>query len=130
MNAIPKWVPGRAVDPTGRYHCPLCETQATGDEADTGWVHCPMLDGRMICLGSCIDYQKVARSEAFAHHPERILFESLATRQSRSVTVLRRTCLDHQLEVVDEKLREGREDSNALSALRAEIERRRGAELA
>lgn len=124
MNAIPPVVPAREVDPTGKYRCPLCKVQSTGDEADTGWVECPMLRGKMICLGSCIEHQAVARSDDFERHFDRALFDELSSSAQRSVAELRQVCLVHQLEVIDERFCEHSEDEAALQFLRAVVEQR------
>src|SRR5690606_17102088 len=108
-------------DPTGKYKCPLCKVQSAGDEADTGWVECPMLRGRMICLGSSIDHQSVARSHEFEDHFDRVLFDQLSSSAQRSIPELRRACLGHQLEVIDDRLCEDSEDEAELQLLRAVV---------
>lgn len=118
MHAIPPVVSGRKVDPTGKYKCPLCKVQSAGDDADTGWVACPMVKNHMICLGSCIDYQKVARSSEFAEHPEHDLFEELSKVAGSSVDALRGTCLRHQIQIIDGQLEAGSEDAEDLRELR------------
>ena len=80
-----------------------------------------MLRGQMICLGSCIDYQKVARASALQSHPERNLFDTLATRQLTSAADLRMICVRHQVEVVDERLAAADPDSDALKELRTRL---------
>lgn len=123
MNAIPPVVPGPEVDPTGRYTCPLCKAQRAGDEADTGWVACPMVRGRMICLGSCLDFQAVARASAFESHHDRQLFRTLARETQRDDQGLRATCLRHQLEVIDHRVTARADDVSALLALREDVSR-------
>ena len=121
MQAIPRVVPGRVVDPTGRYRCPLCSVQSTGDDADTGWVRCPMMADRMICLGSCIDHQAVARAENFEDDPERDLFFSVSEISGSPVTDLRRICMEHQVAVIDLRLEEGKVDRQTLAHLRSKV---------
>ncbi|MGE5603663.1 MAG: hypothetical protein ACM30E_11470 [Nitrososphaerales archaeon] len=104
MNAIPELIPAREVDPFGAYVCPLCRTQTTGDEVDSGWVRCPMLDDAFIDLGCCLDYQPVARSADFAAHPFRELFDETAWLTGKEVATLRSRCLEHQASIVQEDL--------------------------
>lgn len=84
----------------GPYRCPLCEAQTTAGPADPGWVRCPMIGEKPICLGCCIDHQKPARAEHFEDHPLYYLFEELARSERQPIETLRRTCLGHQLELV------------------------------
>ena len=121
MDAIPPYISGRKVDPTGRYKCPLCRVQGTGDPEDTGWVSCPMLQNQMICLGSCIEYQKVARSEEFSTHFDKEHFEELSSRTRQSVSELRRTCMRHQLQIVGEQMSDQTSDRDRLRALKATV---------
>ena len=85
MEAIPETFKARNIERTGRYKCPLCEDQSTGDEVDTGWVLCPMLEGRPICLGCCLDYQNVARLEDFDANLTMIYSMRLQRRQVREL---------------------------------------------
>lgn len=121
MHAIPKFISGRQLDPTGKYRCPLCRVQSSSDQDDTGWVACPMLNGEMICVGSCIDHQAIARSEDFQHHPYRNDFDQLASKSGHAVLELRSICLRHQLEIIDEQLMASSEDADALNRLRRQI---------
>ncbi len=121
MYSIPRYSSGYEVDPEGRYTCPLCGSQATGDAVDTGWVSCPMLDGKVICLGSCIDHQAAARSEDFQSHPDRELFDELTRRSQVTAHKLRSLCMHHQIEVIDEQLQEDSVDSEELAELRKAI---------
>ena len=121
MHAIPPIVPGLKVDATGQYVCPLCNVQHAGDDVDTGWVECPMLGNRMICLGSCIDYQNIARSADFDVHPEIRLFRELAQVTHDDIEVLRWTCLRHQAKVIDDQLWAGSEDAAPLRELRDSV---------
>ena len=124
MHVIPRYVAGLAVDPEGAYKCPLCRTQRAGDEADTGWVSCPMVEDQMVCLGSCIDYQAVARSEVFLDHPDRDLYDELARRVGAKIEVLRSVCLRHQVSVIDERIRQGDIDAEGLKKIRESIQSR------
>lgn len=100
MEAIPETFEASQIDPRGRYKCPLCDIQTTSDEADTGWVHCPMLNDRPICLGCCLDLQNIARSENFMAHPYRGLFDEVGLKTGKDVTELRQICLRHQEAIV------------------------------
>lgn len=95
MSIIPPCKRGRVVDATGRYRCPLCGVQATGDQHDTGWVRCPMIEDQWICLGCCVDHQAAARAEDFARHPFHDLFDVLSRQRGETVVQLRRKCLEH-----------------------------------
>jgi len=121
MNAIPRNVPGTELPEGLRYQCPLCRSQLAGDEADTGWVKCPLVGGRAICLGCCIDYQSVARSDDFEFHSYQELFIALARESGEAVGTLRRRCMQHQLEVIDEQLTETADDYPELVRLRTRI---------
>lgn len=118
MDAIPQYISGREVDPSGRYTCPLCRVQRTGDAEDTGWVSCPMLNGQMICLGSCIDHQKVARADEFDSHYDRGLFETLQVNSSRSIKELRLTCMRHQADVLSEQIAHAGPNKKQMIALK------------
>jgi len=120
MIVVPTQISGRQVDPTGQYRCPLCEVQSAGDSEDPGWVRCPMLDGKMICFGSCVEFQKVARSEDLDSHYDRGLMLELSSSVGRSVTALRSTCVQHQIDVASEQIVEGFSD-NRLRVLRADL---------
>ena len=122
MDAVPPIVSGLEVDPAGRYTCPLCKVQNAGDASDTGWVACPMID-RMICLGSCLDFQSIARSSEFENHPWRSMFEELAQTTGDKVQRLRWSCLRHQIDVIDDQLRGGTSEAAALGKLRQSVVR-------
>jgi hypothetical protein len=100
MAIIPPKLTGAQVDPKGTYQCPLCRSQTSADPVDTGWVRCPMLDERAICLGCCVDYQAVARAEEFERHPFRDLFNDAARVTGRSIDEVRRRCLEHQAAIL------------------------------
>jgi hypothetical protein len=76
------------------------------------WVRCPLVDDAPICLGCCFDYQSVARSEDFASHPYRGLFDDVSRRLRRSVPDLRMRCLEHQQEIVAENLPNATDESD------------------
>lgn len=108
MDAAPRHISAHEVDPSGRYECPLCGAPTrTTPERDTGWVHCPMLNDQVICLGCCLDYQYVARSLNFSEHPSREDFDRLASVTGKNVTELRRTCMEHQISVLEADLESG-----------------------
>lgn len=119
MNAIPPHVEGRAVDPTGRYTCPMCEVQRAGDPEDTGWVSCPMLGNRMICLGSCIDFQKMARAGDFDEEGQELVAR-LEVETGGTTSELRLSCLRHQLQIVESQL-QARGPTPGLEALRKQL---------
>ena len=100
MQVIPPVVPASQVPEPKNYRCPICHVQSTDDPDDTGWVRCPMVDDKFICLGCCIDHQKPARSENFSNHDLAFLFQDLSRQTRKSVEVLRRTCLLHQKQLL------------------------------
>lgn len=104
MDAAPRAVTAREIDPTGRYKCPLCTAQTTGSAVDIGWVFCPMINERPICSGCCLDYQSVAVSEDFDGHPAREDFDNLSHRTGLGVERLRLVCLEHQESVLLDEL--------------------------
>jgi hypothetical protein len=105
MDAAPPHISAREVDPLGRYMCPLCGAPtATTPERDAGWVHCPMLNDQIICLGCCLDYQYVARSPNFSEHPSREDFDRLSKMANKGLSELRRICMEHQVSVLEADL--------------------------
>lgn len=103
MNVYPPEIPSASLDPSGRYVCPLCDTETTQDASGT-WVRCPLVGERYVCLGCCIDHQGAAREENVADGPEGDLFVDLARASGHSLGELVRTCRVHQLSLVDEQL--------------------------
>lgn len=104
MNAVPTVITGTEIDATGNHACPLCGVQRTGDVADTGWVYCPMIEGQAICLGCCLDYQRVARTEDFSSDPFCTLFTDLAASAGIPMDRLRSACLRHQADLLMSEL--------------------------
>ncbi len=100
QDVIPPRLMPEEIVQLGIYDCPLCKAQNTLDEGDIGWVRCPMVDNRAICLGCCLDFQGVARSEVFDEHPYRDLFDDAAQLTDKSVDELRLICLRHQEEIL------------------------------
>jgi hypothetical protein len=84
--------------------CPLCGTRETNPDIQREWVRCPMVQNKPIDLGCCLDHQGVARAEDFESDSYRDLFETLSRRIGRSVAVLRLQCLQHQQEIIAERL--------------------------
>jgi hypothetical protein len=107
MDAAPDTVAARVVDPSGRYRCPLCAAQSTSSDPDIGWVACPMIGDEYICLGCCLDYQYVARSERFDEHPYREDFDRIAQKAGKDVRTLRLICMRHQESVLVADLERG-----------------------
>lgn len=85
------------------YKCPTCVVQGAADEVDIGWIRCPMLSGDYICIGCCIDLNHVTRWAPMQAHIYYDDFLAVASRTGRSVSELRRQCLEHQLEIIDAK---------------------------
>lgn len=63
------------------------------------------MGGQPICYGCCLDYQGLARSLEFENDPFRNLFHSLSKQTGKPVAKLRLECLEHQQEIVSERLR-------------------------
>lgn len=107
MDAAPQHFSAYEVDPSGAYKCPLCRVgKGSSPESDSGWVNCPMVD-RVICLGCCLDYQYVARSNEFTEHPYYEDFVRFSEMTNKSVTELRSCCLEHQQSVLEGELESG-----------------------
>ena len=85
-----------------------------------------MIGNDFICTGSCIDHQGVARSEVFHDDPDRGLFDKLAAATGKRVAELRWICMRHQVQIIDEQLERGEDDSVELRTLRSNIVRRLG----
>lgn len=83
----------------GHYLCPTCQAQSTASEVEIGWVSCPMIAGKDICVGCCIDFQVVASSENFETHSMFDEFLKLANKYRKSPHTLRIICLNHQIEL-------------------------------
>ena len=107
--AVPKVLSAAQLDPTGRYRCPLCEAQSTAEEADPGWVSCPLAQNA-VCFGCCVDYQSVARATDFSVHPWRDLFDLAAEKTGKDVAAPRRVCLGHQEEITQRGLEAAKDE--------------------
>lgn len=127
MEAIPDTFEAKQIDSRGRYRCPLCDVQTTADEVDAGWVFCPMLEDRPICLGCCLDYQNVARLEDYDTHPYRTLFDEASAKTGKKAGELRKICLSHQENILLAKLEKKPEEQtrqqllNLLTTVRVRI---------
>lgn len=121
MIVVPTQASARNVDPMGGYRCPTLSSAKYGDSENPGWVQCPMLNGEMICFGSCVEFQKVAKSEDFDSHHDKGLMLKLSANIERSVRELRTICVQHQIDVASEQIDEGSGDSRRLQALRAHL---------
>ncbi len=106
MFVVPEPVgAGDKILPSG-YACPTCRHQTYPSKNDTGWVRCPLVRNRPICLGCCLDIQGAARSDEFSIHPDKRIFDKLTRSENKPIVRLRLICLDHQLQLVDKKLSE------------------------
>ncbi|MGE4211746.1 MAG: hypothetical protein AB7F87_21470 [Oligoflexales bacterium] len=99
-------IPAKDVDPTGQYECPLCEVQKTSSIPDTGWILCPMIGGKAICLGCCFDYQSITRSPRYDSHPFLPDLELLATANNNDISKMRLACLRHQIQLCLDDIQE------------------------
>lgn len=104
MFVVPESIPEGDKSLRVGYACPVCKHQTYPSKTDTGWVLCPLIRNRSLCLGCCIDLQGAAVAEDFQRHSDNRLFEKLSTSQNKTVVRLRLICLDHQLELVDRSL--------------------------
>ena len=104
INAVPERYTSAELGCARDAPCPLCRTCETDEGIDRLWVVCPLVGGRPICEGCCLDYQGLARSEVFDDDPVRGLFDDLSFRTGMSVSALRRKCLEHQQEIVSDQL--------------------------
>lgn len=123
MHAVPTKKPGSLVDPTGKYRCPVCRVQSTGDEFDTGWVSCPLLGGAQLCLGCCIDQQGIARAEDISKHPFLGDFRKFAGIAGQNLVVARMKCMAHQVEVLREQIAEKPSNVGEVRALLQQVHR-------
>lgn len=103
-NAVPRRYTAREVGVAPDAPCALCGTRETNSEVEQEWVRCPMVRNRPIGLGCCLDHQDVARAEAFESDIYRDLFDTLSRRTGRSVSILRLQCLQHQQEIIAERM--------------------------
>lgn len=121
MHAVPPFHSADEVDGRRGHRCLLCGVEDTTDPADPGWVRCPLVGDQFVCLGSCLEFQSVARSRDFERHAARDLFDALANDSGRSRSALRLACLRHQLQELDAQLHELTDDQEALERLRADV---------
>lgn len=103
INAVPPRYKAADLNIAPNAKCALCKTIDTSQ--DRRWVVCPLVNGQAICYGCCLDYQGLARTLEFEDDPFRDLFDSLAHKTGESVATLRLKCLEHQQEIVSERLR-------------------------
>ena len=116
MNAIPPSAPIPHVADSV-YRCPVSGTPATGVDARERWVRCPLVNNRVIFIGSCLDLQAVARSKDFWNHVYVGMFEKLAAQSGTATAELRRVCLTHQVEVLQEMLTDPSEETQLVQEL-------------
>ena len=84
------------------FACPGCIVQRTEDPIDTGWVRCPLVKEHWLCLGCCIDWGWDARR--WCHMTEDVdksIIVEAADQLHLGVPEMLRTCLTHQLELID-----------------------------
>lgn len=104
-NAVPRRYTAKEFGLAPDAACAICGTRETDPELEQEWVRCPMVRNGPIGLGCCLDYQGVARAEAFDSDVYRDLFDTLSRRTARSVATLRLQCLQHQQEIIAERMR-------------------------
>lgn len=107
MEVIPKIVYNEALKKEldlkfGKvYFCPECKVQNSEDEADTGWVKCPIVDNNYICLGSCIDVASNARATDF-DDPRYFAIRDFAKNIGEDTNKI--ICLQHQIHIIENEL--------------------------
>lgn len=85
------------------YICPECKVQNSEDEADTGWVKCPIVDNNYICLGSCIDVASNARATEFDDY-RYFAITDFAQKIGENPNNVRKICLKHQMYIIENEL--------------------------
>ena len=116
MNAVPKCFPPSEIDNFEKYQCPISGVSARGNNAPSRWVECPLVKGA-ICYGSCLDLQSIARDEEFETHPFVDIFYKLSQEIDAKVIELRKTCLTHQREVLQDMLNDPLENNSSVRQL-------------
>lgn len=101
LNAIPRRYADAELGLSRAAECLLCRTS---DLIEREWVLCPLVGGKPICLGCCLDLQRLARAVDFYEDPWRDLFEEVARQTGLPVATLRLRCLEHQQEIVADEL--------------------------
>lgn len=87
------------------YECPTCRVQTTASKVQTSWVLCPMIGGKDICIGCCIDLQVVASSRRFENHPIFSDFLEVANKYRKLPSKMRIICVNHQIELCEDFLK-------------------------
>lgn len=123
-SAIPRRYSARELGLRPDAPCALCGTREADTSIEREWVLCPLVGGQPIDLGCCLDYQGLARAEDFESDVYRGLFDQLSSRTGRSVDQLRLECLEHQQEIIGDRLSHGAPaDQNELIALAGHVSR-------
>lgn len=114
INAVPKKFSSTDIPDHEGYHCPVSEI-STSDKNEK-WVYCPMVE-QFICYGACLDLQAIATAREFENHPFVDDFYKLSSYTNLNVVELRKICLNHQEEILNEMLLDPLENHDEVNAL-------------
>ena len=105
----PRFVSGESVVATlGRpWTCPWCRSETTASDTaeDIGWVETPLRQSSppYVCLGCCEDIYSTCVASDFKSHPYHDIVVDAAAVEGVSVQAFRRTCVEHQLELLTQR---------------------------
>lgn len=110
------------------YTCPNCGAENTAAVDSPGWVSCPILDGKFMCVGCCTDVSYAAMKDIDDTLRNYALDEIAAT-SGKNKSDARIVCLRHQIEMLRSRVRESSEpttsrksDENLLEKLQVLLE--------
>lgn len=106
MIVTPRELSNTNVEKHAVYECPVCQVQSSRSKVEIAWVACPILYGRHICVGCCIDIQGVAHSESFETRATSKNFRNAIELSEKAAAAVRIVCLDHQIQISEEILRD------------------------
>ena len=110
MNIYPKPISNEQLkDSKGKYTCHTCQSSNSDEAPGPDWFECPMVRNREVCDGCCADYQSVVRSESWQDHSYYDVFVEEVLRDGHlNDEEARATCLQHQKELLEAKLKDPR----------------------
>ena len=100
MIVIPMIYHTKETDLDASYIDPLC-TVNTAIDPDTAWVKCPLVNNQFIGLGCCADFQQTSLESNFEQSDYIADFRSAAKKTRTSIWDLRKRCLLHQKEMLE-----------------------------
>lgn len=116
MNAVPRRFPPSNIQNFEQYCCPVSEVSASAENAPSRWVDCPLVK-LPIYYGACLDLQATARDVEVEKHPYVDDFHQLFQQTKLNISKLRKICLNHQIEVLNEMLSKQDEDHDEAEEL-------------